>query len=185
MLWRRRYSINRKKLISTLIAAPVLLGALLYASGFISQFIYNYKAWQDSGGTLYSGTSPSFPDPAFFSCLRAVFRFPSGLYGLGICVGAFAVLIFMVMRMGYGEGGGYDKERNFEYSNKGTYGTAGFMTKREMKDVVDAVSDVRKHHGIILGERDGKVLCLPEKTRFNGNLAVYEPAARRKRARTV
>ena len=180
MLWRRRYSINRKKLISTLIAAPVLLGALLYASGFISQFIYNYKAWQDSGGTLYSGTSPSFPDPAFFSCLRAVFRFPSGLYGLGVCVGAFAVLIFMVMRMGYGEGGGYDKERNFEYSNKGTYGTAGFMTKREMKDVVDAVSDVRKHHGIILGERDGKVLCLPEKTRFNGNLAVYGASGSKK-----
>ena len=109
-----------------------------------------------------------------------MFRFPSGLYGLGVCVGAFAVLIFMVMRMGYGEGGGYDKERNFEYSNKGTYGTAGFMTKREMKDVVDAVSDVRKHHGIILGERDGKVLCLPEKTRFNGNLAVYGASGSKK-----
>ena len=86
----------------------------------------------------------------------------------------------MVMHMGYSDGGGYDRERNFEYSNKGTYGTAGFMTKREMKDVVDQVSDVRKHHGIILGEIDGKVLCLPEKTRFNGNLAVYGASGSKK-----
>ena len=172
--------INKKKIISTAIAAPVALAAILYASGFISQFIYNYKTWQDSGGTLYSGTSPALPDPAFFACLRAEFRFPSGLYGLGLCVGGLAVLIFMVMRMGYSEGGGYDKARNFEYSNKGTYGTAGFMTKREMKGVVDQVSDVHKHHGIILGELDGKVLCLPEKTRFNGNLAVYGASGSKK-----
>lgn len=125
-------------------------------------------------------SSPDLPDAAFFSCLRAVFRFPSGLYGLGICIGGFAVLLLMVMRMGYSDAGGYDRSRNFEYSSKGTYGTAGFMTKREMKDVVDIVPDVRKHHGIILGEMDGKVLCLPEKTRFNGNLAVYGASGSKK-----
>ena len=123
-------SIDWKKWISTIIAAPVALCALLYGSGLIGQFVFNYQAWQDSGGTLYGGTSPSLPDPAFFSCLRAVFRFPSGLIGLGICAGGFAVLILMVMRMGYSEGGSHDRARNFEYSNKGTYGTAGFMRKR-------------------------------------------------------
>ena len=173
-------SIDWKKWISTIIAAPVALCALLYGSGLIGQFVFNYQAWQDSGGTLYGGTSPSLPDPAFFSCLRAVFRFPSGLIGLGICAGGFAVLILMVMRMGYSEGGSHDRARNFEYSNKGTYGTAGFMTKREMKGVVDTVTDVRRHHGIILGELGGKVLCLPEKTRFNGNLAVYGASGSKK-----
>jgi len=172
--------IDWKKLISTLIAAPVALAVLLYGSGLIGQLIFNYQSWQDSGGTLYGGTSPALPDPVFFSCLRAVFRFPSGLYGLGVCAGGFAVLIVMVMRMGYTEGGSYDRTRNLEYSKKGTYGTAGFMTKREMRDVVDAVSDVRKHHGIILGELDGKVLCLPERTRFNGNLAVYGASGSKK-----
>ena len=125
-------------------------------------------------------SSPAFPDPAFFSCLRAVFRFPSGLDGLGVCTVGLAILLFMVMRMGCSEGGGLDRARNFEYSNKGTYGTAGFMTKREMKGVVDSVSDIRNHHGIILGELGGKVLCLPEKTRFNGNLAVYGASGSKK-----
>ena len=173
-------SIDWKKWISTIIAAPVALCALLYGSGLIGQLVFNYQSWQDAGGTLYGGSSLTLPDPAFFSCLRAVFRFPSGLIGLGFCAGGFAVLILMVMRMGYTEGGSYDRTRNLEYSKKGTYGTAGFMTKREMKGVVDAVTDVRRHHGIILGELDGKVLCLPEKTRFNGNLAVYGASGSKK-----
>ena len=171
--------IDRKKWISLLIAAPILLCGLLYGGGFISQLIYNYHSWHDAGGTLGT-SSPALPDPAFFSCLRAVFRFPSGLYGLGVCIGALAALLIMVMRMGYSDGGSYDRARNFEYSNKGTYGTAGFMTKRERKEVVDEVTDVSKHHGIILGELNGKVLCLPEKTRFNGNLAVYGASGSKK-----
>ncbi len=93
---------------------------------------------------------------------------------------ALAVLIFMVMRMGYSETGEYDRERNLIYSNKGTYGTAGFMTKKELKGVLDLVSNIRKHHGIILGELDGQVICVPEKTRFNGNLAVYGASGSKK-----
>lgn len=86
---------------------------------------------------------------------------------------ALALLVFMVMRMGYSETGEYDRERNLIYSSKGTYGTAGFMSKKELKGVLDLVTNIRKHHGIILGELDGQILCVPEKTRFNGNLAVY------------
>ena len=70
------------------------MAALLYGSGFISQFIYNYQEWQDTGGTLGT-SSPELPDPAFFSCLRAVFRFPSGLIGLGVIVAALAVLLVL------------------------------------------------------------------------------------------
>lgn len=102
-----------------------------------------------------------------------MFRWPYGLYGVGGCVAVLGVLVFMVMRMGYSETGAYDRERNLIYSNKGTYGTAGFMTKKELKGVLDLVPNIRKHPGIILGEIDGKVICVPEKTRFNGNLAVY------------
>ena len=134
--------------------------------------------WQAAGGTF--GTAPEFPDGGFLACLAAVFRWPYGLYGVGGCVGALAVLIFMVMRMGYSETGEYDRERNLIYSNKGTYGTAGFMSKKELKGVLDLVSNIRKHHGIILGEIDGEVICVPEKTRFNGNLAVYGASGSKK-----
>lgn len=173
-------SISRKNLIKTLLPLPFAIIALLYGGGYLSQFIYNYEIWQQSGGTTYGGTAPEFPDSDFVSCILAVFRFPYGLYGIGICVLVLALLIIMVMRMGYSDTGEYDRERNLTYSNKGTYGTAGFMNKKEMKGVLDLVSDVRKHHGIILGELEGQAVCLPEKTRFNGNLAVYGASGSKK-----
>ena len=66
------------------------------------------------------------------------------------------------------------------YSSKGTYGTAGFMTKKELKGVLDLVPNIRKHPGIILGEIDGEAICVPLKTRFNGNLAVYGASGSKK-----
>lgn len=174
------YSINRKKWIKALIPLPIALTALLYGGGFLSQMLNNYHVWQENGGTTYGGTTPALPESDFISCIRAVFCWPYGLYGVGICVAALALLILMVMRMGYSDSGAYDDRRNFTYSSKGTYGTAGFMSEKEMADVVDTVSDIRKHHGIILGELDGKVLCLPEKTRFNGNIAVYGASGSKK-----
>ena len=173
-------SISRKNLIKTLLPLPFAIIALLYGGGYLSQFIYNYEIWQQSGGTTYGGTAPEFPDSDFISCILAAFRFPYGLYGIGICVLVLALLIIMVMRMGYSDTGEYDRERNLTYSNKGTYGTAGFMNKKEMKGVLDLVTDVRKHHGIILGELEGQAVCLPEKTRFNGNLAVYGASGSKK-----
>ena len=157
---------------------PIALGALLYGGGYIAQFLYNYDVWQAAGGVF--GTAPEFPDGNFFACIAAVFRWPYGLYGVGGCIAALAVLAFMVMRMGYSETGAYDRERNLIYSNKGTYGTAGFMTKKELKGVLDLVPNIRKHPGIILGEIDGEVICVPLKTRFNGNLAVYGASGSKK-----
>ena len=157
---------------------PIALGALLYSGGYIAQFLYNYDVWQAAGGVF--GTAPEFPDGNFFACIAAVFRWPYGLYGVGGCIAALAVLVFMVMRMGYSETGAYDRERNLIYSNKGTYGTAGFMTKKELKGVLDLVPNIRKHPGIILGEMDGEVICVPLKTRFNGNLAVYGASGSKK-----
>ena len=165
-------------MIKLLIIIPIALAALLYGGGYISQFLYNYDVWQAAGGVF--GTSPELPNANFFACIASVFRWPHGLYGLGGCVAALGVLIFMVMRMGYSETGEYDRERNLIYSSKGTYGTAGFMSKKELKGVLDIVPNIRKHHGIILGEIDGEVICVPDKTRFNGNLAVYGASGSKK-----
>ena len=170
--------ISKKKIVKLLLISFAALAALLYGGGYISQFLYNYDVWQAAGGTF--GTAPEFPDSNFFACITAVFRWPYGLYGVGGCVAALGVLIFMVMRMGYSETGAYDRERNLIYSNKGTYGTAGFMTKKELKGVLDLVPNIRKHPGIILGEIDGEAICVPLKTRFNGNLAVYGASGSKK-----
>ena len=152
--------------------------ALLYGGGYLSQLFSNYHAWQAAGAVF--GTSPAFPDAGFFACLAAAFHFPYGLYGLGLCIGGLALLVLMVMRMGYSEGGEYDRRRNLVYSDKGTYGTAGFMSRKELTEVLDLVPDIRKHSGTILGELEHQVICIPPKTRFNGNLAVYGASGSKK-----
>ena len=86
----------------------------------------------------------------------------------------------MVMRMGYSDTGEYDRDRNLIYSSKGTYGTAGFMGKKEVREVLDLVPNIRRHPGTILGELEGEVVCVPLKTRFNGNLAVYGASGSKK-----
>ena len=111
--------------------------------------------------------------PDFFTCLASVFRPPYGVYGVLICIGLLAVLVLMVMRMGYSDTGEYDTDRNFIYSAKGTYGTSGWMSRKEMAGVLDLVPDLRKHKGVVLGMLDNKAVCIPENPHINGNLAVY------------
>ena len=111
--------------------------------------------------------------PDFFTCLTSVLHPPYGVYGVLICIGLLAILLLMVMRMGYSDTGEYDTDRNFIYSAKGTYGTSGWMSRKEMAGVLDLVPDLRKHKGVVLGMLDGKAVCIPEEPRINGNLAVY------------
>ncbi len=150
-----------------------LLFSLLYGGGYAAQFIRNYTEWQNSGATMGDGTSPVSPSFAIGECFRAMFSFPYGIVGILLCIGVLGLLIFMVMKMGFGDKGEYDRNRNLIYSTKGTYGTAGFMPKKEIPEVLDMVGDVRKHKGTILGKFEGKTLCVPLETRLNANIAVY------------
>lgn len=47
------------------------------------------------------------------------------------------------------------------------------MPAKEIPEVLDLVSDVRKHTGTILGKLDGKTVCVPLETRLNANIAVF------------
>lgn len=79
----------------------------------------------------------------------------------------------MVMQLGFGRKGTYDRERNLTYSDQGTYGTSGFMTDAEMREVLELAPDIAENRGVILGKLYGKAVCLPEKTRMNRNVAVF------------
>lgn len=151
---------------------PVALLATLYAGGYLAQLIGNYQTWRAAGGFAGNGTAPLFPSAAVSDCFRAVFWMPYGLYGIGICALLLLLLFAFVMKLGFSEGGDYDRERNLIFSHKGTYGTAGFMTENEMHEHLQ-VGDVKDCTGIILGEVAGKVVALPDDTRFNKNIAVY------------
>lgn len=163
----------KKKLLLSLPVLPVMAFAVLYGGGYVAQFIRNYRVWKVAGGMPGNGTSPSFPEAGVRECLQAAFQMPYGLYGMGICLALLGLLIVAVMRMGFGSGGRLDRERNLVYSDKGTYGTAGFLSEEKMKELLEVVSDVRQTDGIIVGELDGKILALRKNTRRNGNIAVY------------
>ncbi len=163
----------KKKLLKGLPVLPVALFITLYGSGYIAQFIRNYSVWQNAGGSPGDGTAPSFPAAGIGKCFKAVFQIPYGLYGIFICLLLFGILFVLIMKLGFGERGEVDRDRNLTYSPKGTYGTSGFMTEKEMDDVLEVVTDVRKTDGIILGELNGKIIALPKETRMNRNIAVY------------
>ncbi len=177
---RGEYSINKRKILKGLIAAPVALLAIAYAGGYISQFLSNYALWKEAGGYPGDGTAPEMASANPLACLGAVFDFPYGLIGIGACVILLAILLIMVMRMGYSDTGEYDQDRNFTYSAKGTYGTSGWMSRKEMSGVLEQVSDLRKHRGIVLGMLEGKALCVPEDSMLNRNLAVYGASGSKK-----
>ena len=164
---------KNKKIFTVIITLPIISFALLYGGGYIAQFIENYKIWTSAGGTPGNSTAPKMPTFQVLTCLKAAFSFPYGLVGIGVCLLAAALIIILVMHMGQGESGELDRERNFVYSNKGTYGTAGFMDEKEVKDVLDLTTDLKRHSGTVLGILGGKYVCVPKESRLNKNIAVY------------
>ncbi len=163
-----------KKLKLIFILLPLIL-CVLYLGGIISQLISNYKIWEIENSQGYM-TSPKLPSISFFSSMIAVFEFPYGLYGIGITVLMFFVLIFIIMRLGYGEAEEYDRDRNLVYSNKGTYGTAGFMPMAEINKVLELTTNIKSCSGTILGKIGKDIICVPPKSRMNKNIAVYGAA---------
>ena len=116
--------------------AQILLAValLLYACGYVTQFIGNYAVWQKNGGML-GGTSPPFPSLSPLTCLKGVLWFPYNLYCMAGCAAAVAV-IFLYRKL-FSQDALTDSERNFDFSAKGTYGTSGWMQTREVPAVLD------------------------------------------------
>ena len=152
---------------------PIFL-CILYAGGYIAQFICNYKVWTSAGNFAGNGSYPKAPSLHPMACLSALTQFPYNLYGIFLCLLALGLLVFLLMQMGVDRNGEvFDKERNLNYSLKGTYGTSGFMTPDEMYKVLELTDHVKKTKGTILGKLNGKAVCLPYETRMNRNIAVY------------
>ena len=163
---------DSKKIIKIIMTLPPLILTTLYGSGYAAQFIRNYKEWEADGGALGSGTAPVLPSTNIWECFKGAFSFPYGIYGFFICVILFALLLFMIMKMGNNDGEQLDRDRNFTYSDKGTYGTSGFMTDKEREEVLE-LKDIKHSDGIILGKLGKKAVFLPTNTRMNRNIAVY------------
>ena len=152
------------------IIAAVILGvfALLYLGGLLGQMGANYQTWLCNDGL--SGNQIMIP-PDFnpLHCVTRAFSAEGGKAILYMLIAASAVFVVFKLNNKF-NGGDYD-DRNFMHAKEGTYGTAAWMTDKEMRKVLE-VTTPESAQGTILGERDGKVICLPVDTRLNKHIFV-------------
>ena len=104
--------------------------------------------------------------------VRALFHFPEGLIAIGVVVLGIAVLCVFGLRIGWGQNGVTDSDRNLTVSNSGSYGTASFLSPKEASACFEVTSAKRTSQDILGMLPDGQVLTLPKDTRLNANLAV-------------
>ena len=158
-----------RKRIAVLLSLAIV--SMIYLSGLLAQFTRNYDAWQTGGGTVGDGTSPRLPNSNPFICLIAAFSV-DGFKAFCILFIAVGFLFLMLWLRDKEDGQNYDQERNFKYAQKGTYGTAGFLSREEMKEFLD-ILPITKTTGTILGSLGKEVVSIPEETFMNKHIAVY------------
>lgn len=159
---------KQKALTVALIVIPGLT-ALMYLSGLLGQLLDNYNIWLEAGGISGEGTISSI-NWNLIKCLRQSFTptgFKAMLIILAIGGGIFAYIKFHDKF----DSKEYDP-RGFTKSKTGAYGTASWMTEKEMKNVLE-ISSPAKAEGIILGEYKGNVICLPKDTKLNRHIAIF------------
>lgn len=161
---------NKKLRLAIIIAASILgLISLFYLCGLGAQLMTNYADWMANDG--FSGKytiKPPNMNP--IECLSAAFT----ENGLKCLIGLILIagVIFLLVKL-YDRFEGKKKDpRGFTVSDSGLYGTATFMNDKEMKSTLE-ISTPEKAEGVILGEYQGKAVCMPRDTRLNRHIAVF------------
>ena len=160
---------EKQRKIAIIVASGLGCGALLYLGGLLGQVFTNYAVWMDSGG-MWGQTQIAAPDWNLLVCLKNAFNL-NGLKAIALIVGASAA-IFVYLKLHDKFSGTVYDERGFTKSSVGTYGTADWMTEKELKSVLELTTP-EKATGMILGERKGQLVCLPEDTRLNRHCAIF------------
>ena len=160
---------EKTRRVAIVVAVILGLAALLYLGGLLGQLMSNYNVWLSEGGMMGKVQMQS-PDWNPLTCFASAFT-GTGLKALLLIVGAGAAIFIYIKVHDKFSGTSYD-ERGFTKNKHGTYGTADWMSEKEMKSVLE-VSTPEKATGMILGERKGQLICLPEDTRLNRHTAVF------------
>ena len=160
---------EKSRRVAIVVAAILGCASLLYLGGLLGQLFTNYNTWLSAGGMTGKAQMQS-PDWNPLTCFASAFS-GSGLKALLLIAGAGAAIFIYVKIHDKFSGTSYD-ERGFTKNKHGTYGTADWMSEKEMKSVLE-VSTPEKATGMILGERKGQLICLPEDTRLNRHTAVF------------
>lgn len=115
-------------------------------------------------------------NPVSFFTVFSRYGFPKTMFWLFFAIMFFLIGIGMFKRGRMNaESGVYDEDRNFVYSKSGEYGTAHYLTDKEMKDVA-VIQHENDAKGPIIGQKDttGKNLIVQvEKSRINRHICVF------------
>lgn len=160
---------DKKRMAAIVIAAILGCAALLYLGGMLGQLFVNYAAWmQEDGLGGQSSMEPVSWNPLV--CFPMAFTL-QGLKGiLSILLAGGGIVAYIKLHDKFS--GKEDDPRGFTKSKSGAYGTAAWMTEKEMKNVLE-VTPVSKAEGVILGEYKGNAVCMPKDTRLNRHIAIF------------
>lgn len=151
----------KRKLIFTAAFAAFFI-ACVFISGILAQALPDYAQWLKAGTHgMYSISIDFSTDKIIGASLTKS--------GMIILTGLFIFAGYMyyryrtrILRDG----------RNFNISCEGTYGTAGWMSLKEAKQVLE-IESIHNNSGIIFGHISGEVISLPHNTYNNKHVAVY------------
>lgn len=160
---------NNKRTLGIVIAAILGSFALLYLGGMLGQLLSNYDVWLNAGGMTGQATMPPVDwDPIV--CITGAFS-RTGIKSIGFLLLAVVGIVLYVKFHDKFSSKDYDP-RGFTRSKYGTYGTAAWMSDKELKEVLE-VKSLEQADGIILGEKNGNAVCLPKDTRLNRHIAIF------------
>ena len=160
------------------ITIAIILGLFvtLYLGGLFGQLWINYQNWLEEDGISGGATLESI-DPNPLVCIPRAFS-AEGIRGTGfILMAAGGIILYVKLHDRFSSK--RQDERNFKHSDSGLYGTAAWMTPKEMKQVLGTAPH-GKETGIILGEKNGKLIYLPDDTRLAKHIAVFGSTGSRK-----
>ena len=159
---------DKKKFILAIGCIVLALFMLLFVSGLIAQVANNYSEWMSADGLMGNVTMKS-PNWNPFVCIGQAFTL-RGVFCL-LAIVTIGGVIFLIYKL-YDRFDGKKKDpRGFTTSDSGVYGTATFMTDKEMQKMLELTTP-EKAEGVILGEYEGKTVCMPRDTKLNKHIAI-------------
>lgn len=160
---------KKQRLAVAIVAGVFTLLMVVYFGGVFGQGFTNYAEWLNTDGILGQAQIKRV-DWNPLVCIPYAFT-GNGLKGMLLIV-IVSAIIFGIYSL-YNRFGSKDKDpRGFGKVKEGTYGTASMMTDKEMKENLE-ISTPDKAQGIILGELNGKAVCMPKDTRLNRHVAIF------------
>ena len=160
---------DKKRTAAIILAAVLGCAALVYLGGMLSQLLTNYSLWLASDGMSGQTTmQPVSWSPAICFPLAFTANGIKGISGILLIGGGIFAYVKLHDRFDSKE---YDP-RGFSMSKSGIYGTASWMTEKEMREMLE-ISTIEKAEGTILGEYKGKAVCMPVDTRLNRHIAIF------------